>query len=103
MTSITEAGRRLGDLNAKRVPFANVQASDIVLAAVKTLDEEKQRDCSVIASFCRAQISSSLNFKDFPVSENLENNINSFDLLNRHFQVESPTSFLVALYLETSC
>lgn len=99
MTFTTEAGRRLGDYNVRRIPFASVQASDIGLAAVETPDEDEQRDCEFLAC-------SNLIFFEFLGTPgtiayikclgSLESNINSVDLINNRFKIESPTHFLVA-------
>ena len=99
MTSSTEAGRRLGDYNVKRVTLANVRALDVGFAAVETPDEGELFDCEFLAC-------SNIIFFEFLGSPGsvayirclgqLESNINSLDLDYHRFKVKSPTHFLIA-------
>lgn len=99
ITFSTEAGRRLGDYNVKRVALANVRALDVGFAAVETPGEGELFDCEFLAC-------SNIIFFEFLGSPDsvayirclgqLESNINSLDLDYHRFKVKSPTHFLIA-------
>ena len=99
MTSSTEAGRRLGDYNVKRVAFANVKELDIGFAAVETPDEGELFDCEFLAC-------SNIIFFEFLGSPGsvayirclgqLESNINSLDLESNRFKMKSSMHFHIA-------
>lgn len=99
MTYSSEYGRRVADYNIKRIASAEINPSDIGLAAAQDPDEGESRDCDFLAS-------SDIIFFEFIGSPgklayiqcigNLDCNINNVEFKNRRFKLESPTHFLVA-------
>lgn len=99
VTFSSEAGRRLSDYNVKRVPLAEVRPSDIGLAATETPDDEEPRDfeflsCSNVVFFEFLGSPSSVAY--IKCLGDLDRNINSLELINHRFKLQSPTHFLIA-------
>ena len=100
MTSSTEAGRRTGDYNVRKVETKDVGPLDVGLVAVEELDADEVRDMDFVAS-------SDILFFEFLGKPGavayirclgcLGDHLEGSELTSKRFTVERPSHFLLAM------